>query len=407
MNILYIDHYAGSIHHGRSFRIYYLAKNWLQDGHKVTVVAATYSHLRNKQPETSGVEEIDGITYLWLKTPRYKGNGIMRVLSMIVFMMQLFLHLPQILRLSHPNFIIGSTVYLLDMFPAWVMKKLSGAKLVFELHDLWPLSPMELGGMSKWHPFIMMLRVAEWWTYKVSDKIISILPYTHEYMSKFGIKKEQVKYIPNGIMQEDWHHNPAQPVQYLDKVKQLKAIGKFIICYAGSHGISNDLMHLIKAAEILKKTVHDVHILFIGDGPVKHELMRYAQKIGLDNVEFLDRVSKREITQLLTEMNALFFAVMPKNLYKYGIGLNKLFDYMMAQQPIIGAWNDKYDMLQEVGCGITIEPADPQAIAEAIIMISKLPEEIRTMMGLKGKQYVVSHHNYRFLAQEFMNFLLK
>ena len=50
MNILYINHYAGGPEYGMAFRPHYLAKEWKKMGHNVTIVGASYSHLRKKQP---------------------------------------------------------------------------------------------------------------------------------------------------------------------------------------------------------------------------------------------------------------------------------------------------------------------------------------------------------------------
>lgn len=72
MNILLINHYAGSNEYGMEYRAYYLAKEWVKQGHKVTIVAATFFHLRLKNPiveKDYQVEMIDGIKYFWLKTP--------------------------------------------------------------------------------------------------------------------------------------------------------------------------------------------------------------------------------------------------------------------------------------------------------------------------------------------------
>lgn len=60
-----------------------------------------------------------------------------------------------------PNVVIASSTYPLDIYPAYRIAKHFKAKLVFEIHDLWPLSPMLLGGYSKYHPFIVALQVAE------------------------------------------------------------------------------------------------------------------------------------------------------------------------------------------------------------------------------------------------------
>lgn len=90
MNILLINHYAGSPRHGMEFRAYYLAREWVAKGHKVQIVAASYSHLRSQQPDLQGSktmdEEIDGISYRWYATPSYQGNSARRVLNMAGFL---------------------------------------------------------------------------------------------------------------------------------------------------------------------------------------------------------------------------------------------------------------------------------------------------------------------------------
>ena len=86
MNILYLDHYAGSADMGMEFRPYYLSKEWTKMGHKVTIVAGDYSHLRRKNPTVEKdfqTEMIDGIEYVWLKTGEYSGNGGKRAMTML------------------------------------------------------------------------------------------------------------------------------------------------------------------------------------------------------------------------------------------------------------------------------------------------------------------------------------
>ncbi len=79
MRILLIDHYAGSPKYGMEFRPYYLAREWYKEKHEVRIIAGSFSHLRNTEPDP-GEEIIDDIKYFWLKTIKYKGNGILRFL---------------------------------------------------------------------------------------------------------------------------------------------------------------------------------------------------------------------------------------------------------------------------------------------------------------------------------------
>ena len=160
MNILLIDHYAGAPELGMEYRPYYMAKEWIKRGHHVLVVGATYSHLRKKQPQ-KGEEIIDGVRYYWIKTNQYKNNGIRRIYSIFLFVLKLRFSLLEICDQFVPDVVIASSTYPFDIYPAKRIARKFKAKLFYEVHDLWPLSPIELGGYSKWHPFILIMQKAE------------------------------------------------------------------------------------------------------------------------------------------------------------------------------------------------------------------------------------------------------
>lgn len=403
MNILYLDHYAGSVKHGRSFRPYYLGKEWIKKGHRLTVVGASYSHIRSMQPQQVGLEDIEGIQYLWLRTPSYTNNGLKRFWSMIVFTIQLFWNLRRITKLNPPDVVIASTVYMLDIFPAWIIKKFSGAKIVFELHDIWPTSPQELGSMSKWHPFILLLSLTERFVYKVSDRVISILPKTYHHMKKFGVKEDNFFYIPNGIDLQDWKLSTPLPKHHDAILTKLKEQGYFLIGYTGSHAISNALTTLLDAAALLKN--EKIYFILIGDGQEKQNLQAYAKENAISHVCFLDSIAKRSIPVALSHMDALYLGWQKQPLYRFGIGANKIFDYMMAQKPILHAVNAGNDPVAEAQCGLSVDAQDAKALAKAILDLKAMPLQEHFLMGKRGKDYVLKHHDYTVLAKQFLSAL--
>ncbi len=151
MNILLINHYAGSPRHGMEYRPYYLAREWVRAGHQVQIVAASYSHVRSHQPEMGSQpldETLDGVRYRWLPVPGYLGNGIGRVKNIWAFLSRLWRDSPRIVREFKPSVVIASSTYPMDIWVARRIAHLAGAKLVYEVHDLWPASPIEVSGLS-------------------------------------------------------------------------------------------------------------------------------------------------------------------------------------------------------------------------------------------------------------------
>ena len=404
MRILLINHYAGSPRHGMEFRPYYFAREWVRAGHQVTIVAASDSHLRTRQPECSGAitrEEVDGIQYLWLATPKYAGNGARRAANIFTFVAQLWRHRRRICREVAPEIVISSSTYPLDALPAFRIARACGALFVHEVHDLWPLSPIELGGMSPRHPFILLMQWAENFAYSHADRLVCMLPGAEPHMRAHGLAAGKFAYVPNGTDPENWvAASEALGPEYQSVLQVAKSNGRFIIGYAGGHGLSNAMEWVLRAASLLRDS--RALFVFVGQGPEKDRLRQLAAQIAPDNVEFLPAVPKTAIPSLLAAMDVLVISWQHSSLYRFGISPNKLMDYMMAARPIIQAIDAGNDIVTESGCGLTVEPENPAAIADAVRHLMALSPEARSQMGTLGRNYVIAHHDYRFLADRFL-----
>lgn len=407
MNILLINHYAGSPRYGMEYRPYYLAKEWVRLGHKVSIVCADFSHLRRENPsipKSLTRETIDNIEYMWMKTPHYHGNGISRVINMFSFVAQLFTFGKWISDFVKPDLVIASSTYPLDIYPAKRIAAMTGAKLIFEVHDLWPLTPIELGGMSPRHPFIMLLQHAENWAYKKADKVVSLLPKAQEHMVEHGMSHDKFAYVPNGIDTNEWAGDGGEiRLHVLDRISELKKNGNFIVGYTGTHGLSDAMDSLLYAAEMLagKK----ISFVLVGDGTGKENLIQLKQKLKLDSVHFFDPVPKNAIPSLLKAMDAVFIGSQKVAMYRFGVSPNKLMDYMMAGKPVIQAIEAGNDLVKENGCGISISPGDVHALANAIVTLKTETPDVLKIMGAKGRDYISQHHTYHRLAQKFLDVL--
>jgi glycosyltransferase involved in cell wall biosynthesis len=404
MRILLINHYAGSTRLGMEYRPFYLAREWVRAGHEVTILAATYSHLRSQQPSIThdlGEEMVDGVRYVWLTTPSYNGNGLRRGLNIATFMAKLVRYSRRIQTAYPPEVVIASSTYPTDNWPARRLATHARAKLVYEVHDVWPLSLIELGGMSPRHPFCLVMQWGENYAYRNADSVVSILPCTREHMEAHGMAPSKWAYIPNGVDPDEW--NPASseiPREHAEVLGRLKADGRFIVGYAGSHGIANALGPFVEAARELDERLV-THVL-VGQGPEKAHLERMTGERAIPNVVFLPPVSKTSIPALLSTFDVGFVGWRRQPIARLGVSHNKTFDYMMASRPVLYAVEAGNDFANESGGGITIEPESVAAIVEGVGRFVDMSADDRETMGRRGRAYVLANHTYPVLARRFL-----
>jgi glycosyltransferase involved in cell wall biosynthesis len=400
VNILLINHYAGSPRHGMEYRPYHLAREWVRSGHAVQIVAASFSHVRSVQPGT-GDERIDGIAYRWLATPRYRGNGAGRVLNMAVFLVRLAFQARHWARTFRPDVVIASSTYPMDIWVARRIARMARAKLVFEVHDLWPASPIELSGMSPRHPFIRLCQKAEDDACRDADVVISMLPKVAVHLQAHGLDVRKLHIVPNGIAPEDWAHAPAALASEIAQhLAAHKAAGRRIVTYAGSHGAPNALDVLLDAARALQS--EPWCFVLVGDGHEKARLARRVAAEALTNVRLFDPVPKAQIPALLAAADIAYIGWKRQPLYRFGIAPNKLMDYMMAGVPVLHSVEAGNDPVAEAGCGLTVAPESGAAVVAGLCRLAALSPAERGAMGERGRAFVLAHHSYPVLAQRFI-----
>ena len=387
-NIWIINQYAGSSNHGMTFRSYFLAKEFIKS-HRVTIFSASFSHVMSNPPSVSKKyteDNINGIKYFWLKVPVYKqSKSFGRLISMFIFLYRLFFL--NVKKHYTPDVIIVSSASPLPIWKAYFWAKRFNAKLIFEVRDIWPMSIMELGGFKKINPLVVLLQITENFAYRVSDYVVSVLPKAFEHMKHHGLDLPRFKYIPNGI-----------EIKNLIK-SDINNKDAFKIGYAGTLGIANALKYLIYAANLIKESNIEIHIL--GNGPEKKALMRIVNDNNISNVYFHDAVPKNEVGIFLSKMDVLYIGWHFSKIYRFGISANKLFDYLASAKPIIHSVDAGNDPVLEAKAGISIKPESPKEIANAILELYKMPVSKRNELGNNGREYVEKYHSYEQLAKQY------
>lgn len=401
-NIWIINQYTGSPFHGMNFRSYYIAKEFMQNGHDVTVFSGSYSHLLNNLPKTTGLftkEKVDDIDYIWVKVPKYKSSkSLGRIISMFAFMINLFFF--NIFRMKKPDVIIVSSLSLFPVLNAYIWSKIFKIEFIFEVRDIWPLTLIELGHISKKHPLVIVLGWFEKFGYKKAKYVVSLLANAKEYMLSRGMDESKFVHIPNGVNLEEVQNYK----EVSDEIKYSLPKDKFIVGYVGTLGIANAMEYLLEAAKKLKDN-SNIHFVLVGKGGAKKSLQDYCIDNDMKNVIFIDPIEKTQVQGMLKLFDICYIGWHDEKIYRHGISANKIFDYMYSGKPILHSFSIKDNIIQKAHCGLTVEPENSEKIKEAILQLSSYSIKELDSMGNNAKRYVIENHSYNNLYKMYEELL--
>ncbi|MNJ14188.1 putative glycosyl transferase [compost metagenome] len=403
MRILYINPYAGGPGVGRYWRSFHLACAWQRQGHEVEVVSPAYHHLMDGEAQSTGCIDIQGVSFNFVHALKYSGNGFRRLLAMLYFAFSLLFFLLRMPRDRRPELIVYSSAHPFAYPAALVAAKLFGARLYFEVRDLWPLSLIEVAGFNRWHPIVIAIGLIEKLAYRCSDKVVSLLPGAQDYMVSKGAREDKFIYAPNGFSQA-----PTMLFEGCsDLLKDLRCLregGSFVFFYAGALGEPNAMHKFIDALLFFKAPEGRlVQFVIVGKGEQYGELVQRCIKYNINNVSFYPQVDKGVVLSALSLVDAAFFVMHDLAIYRFGVSLNKLYDYMSAKVPIVGAYDSYNDPIAEARCGISVLPNRPKELASAFEEMVELNDLLRAEMGERGRKYLQENFEYSAIARRIVS----
>jgi glycosyltransferase involved in cell wall biosynthesis len=397
--IWYISKYASPLSYGFGSRHFCLAREFNRLGHRAVVISSNSNHLANipnfKNLYTK--EVIDNVETLWIKTFRYKGaNSFRRILSWIDFELKLLL-MP-VKQLSNPDVIICSSLSLFTILNGYIFRKRFKCKLIFEIRDIWPLTIIEEGGFNKRNPFVIFLAWIEQFGYRTADLIVGTMPNLAEHVKNVCEKELNCFCIPFGYDPDLYQEQDPLPDGYEDTYIPKN---KFIIGYAGSIGVTNALEPLLQCAIEMRDKSH-IHFLILGDGDLLSEYK--VRTSDLKNITFVPKVKKTQVQMFLRYCDVLYFSVHDSKVWRYGLSLNKLIDYMLSAKPIIASYSGYPSMVNEAQCGIFVPAKDVSSLITAINDYSTMSKAQLSEIGQRGREWLIKNRPYNKIALEYCKF---
>lgn len=396
MKIWIINQYATLPATGMGSRHRHLARELAARGHDVTVIAARWTHLTHNLAAADAAPQIDyfeGFRFVSLDVLRYRhAHDKRRVVNWFYFAFKL-LGLSRLLG-EKPNVVLYSSPALVGFMASELIARWHNAWLVFEVRDIWPMTLTEIGGFSDHHPVIRLFQWIEDRAYRKADLVISNLRGAVDHMTKRGLAEKRFAWIPNGISVEEAHDDRSLPAALVASIPD----DKFVIGYSGTLGNANSIETLIDAADYLRDEP-DIIFVLLGGGKDRKVLEGRVKNEGLHNVIFLGSVPKAQVQSVIAQFDACWIGWKSSPLYAYGIGANKIFDYLLAAQPILHSFSGNHDPVAEYDAGVSVPAEDPRALADAILWLKDLPPACRQDLGRNGRAAVIKHHNYAKLAE--------
>lgn len=380
-------------------RAFYLLQQMTRHGHYCVAISSDANHLIEppKVADDHLLQKIDGVQFCWVKTRKYTGaKSAGRIVSWLHFEWRLFRLEAE---LPAPDVVIVSSLSLLTIFNGMRLRWRYGCRLIFEVRDIWPLTIVEEGGFGPMNPFVLGLALIEKLAYKVSDAIVGTMPNLDAHVRAVSKSTVPVHCIPMGVAEADLLDAEPLPASFADKYFPSD---KFVVCHAGTIGISNALDTLFQCAVAMQDNPN-IYFLIVGDGDLKDS---YRQRYGhLPNVGFAPSVPKSMVQSVLHKCNLVYFSTHPSKVWEFGQSLNKVIDYMLSGVPVLASYSGFQSMINEAGSGAFVPAGDVEALQDAICRFATMEPETLRAMGQAGRDWIIANRSYKNLANDYLSIL--
>lgn len=401
MNILYFHQYFATPEGAGVLRSYEFARSLIDRGHRVTMVCCSRSSagtgLTGPFERGRRMGNVDGIDVIELQLAYSNYDSLPK--RSLTFMRYALRSTMLALGREH-DLIIATSTPLTVGIPAIVAKGLRHKKFIFEVRDLWPELPREMGVVT--NPLVLKaMDILEWLSYRAAVKCIGLSPGIVEGIHRRGVSLDKIVMIPNGCDLDIFTpgNGHAERPEGFEKTD-------FIAVFSGAHGIANGLGAVLDAAAELKsRDRSDIKFLMVGSGKLKPALQKRAQDEGLDNCIFLNTMPKKQLAQLFHQVDLGLMILANVPAFYYGTSPNKFFDYIAAGLPVLNNYPGWLaDIIREHKCGVAVEPDNPKAFADTMETLANQRGQLK-IMGDNARSLAVREFDRALLGEKFVNWV--
>lgn len=402
------NHYATDMYKNSGGRHYWFAENLNKEGYEATIFCANTYHNKTEYIDTGkkkfSTKSLNSIPFVFVKTTMALGNGIDRLRNMVLFFINLFPVAKAYMKISgKPDVILASSVHPLTMVAGILFAKKINVPCICEVRDLWPEAIFYFNKVKEKSLLGKLLVAGEHWIYKRADALIFTKEGDVDYIieKKWDISQggdinlNKVYYINNGVDVEKYNKSISE-MQYEDD--DLNG-DKFNVIYVGAIRPINNVGKILDAA-ILLKNEKNIQFLIYGDGNEKDMLEKRIANENINNVKIKGFVNKKYIPYILSKssVNILNYSQVNYN-WARGNSSNKLFEYMASGKPIISTVKMGYSIINKYKCGLELDNASDEELANAILKIKKMKQDEYDKLSENAKNGALDF-DFKILTQK-------
>ena len=372
MRILYLHQYFLTRSDIGGTRSYEFSRYLKRQGHEVTIITAG----SNKPDDEgkSGRRQIEGVDVIELNAGyrnSMTGTGLgygRRIYNFLYFAIASTL---KVLTEPKPDVVFATSTPLTIGIPGLIISKLRRVPLVFEVRDLWPEAPVQLGALNS----PIFIKVAQWLErtiYRNSAHIVALSPGMRDGVLKAKVPESRVTTIPNAS-DLDLFGPSVDGTAFREK---LTLNGQFTCAYFGAMGLANGLGFVVDAAaELKKRQVTDIVFVLHGEGKERQMLEARCSAEGLTNVIFSNPVAQKTAVAELAAAANVCMTIYKNVPILYTCSPNKMFDSLAAGRPVLvnmPGWLQ--GLVEKNRAGVFVEPDNAADFADKVIYLRDNPE---------------------------------
>lgn len=382
VKVLILHQYFNTPQTGGPLRSYYLAKALVDANHTVAIITTHNGSDFRK-------EIIDGIEVHYLPIPYSNSFGFFkRVSSFLKFVFSIVREAGQFEGYDVCYAI--STPLTIGLAAIWIKWRYK-IPYIFEVGDLWPEAPIQVGIIK--NPLLKKnLYRLEKSIYKRAKSIVALSDSIRDAIAA-KVPDKHINVIPN--MADVDYYKPEEKSPTLEK--NFGVEGKFVLSYIGTFGLANGLEQMLDCAEAVREA--SFHFILCGDGARRSELVKHAQERKLTNISFIPMQNRAGVKEILNITDAAFISYQPLPVLETG-SPNKYFDALAAGKMIVVNFRGWIKNEIEVNqCGVFV--ATQQEFVEKIKPFTSNSEVLKTYQQ-NSRALAESIHSRKLITQKFV-----